>query len=277
MSISNWFVGALLTPQRVTAKQIHEEIYLSGDELLSRLNKQISEYVEVEADQTLSSIDRINMLEKLGFSNHPDMLNFKKHQNTLYEERQLIQEKKNKLMLIEEFNLLYPACKIVHFSDLQSICKKYGLQQAPAKYYQGTLPDKNLKEIHDFFENKPTKFSHIAIRETSRGYRDTSPISFAAWEAKKEYAKAVIGDYRKQIYLSDNTITQYSNNLTEEYSLEKRDLQICCLKKDLISSWKEQERLIELLKDDPIVFVRYGDFAIIISAWGAEAEDVAQL
>lgn len=275
MSISNWFVGTLLAPKRVTAKQIHEEIYLLGDELVNRLNTQILEYFEKESD--LFNTNRIKILMDLGFSNHPEVLNSQEEEKKLNQERWLIQKKKNTLVLIEEFNLLYPTCKIVHFSDLQSICKKYGLQQAPVEYYQGTLPDKNLKEIHAFFDRKHTKFSHTAFETTSGREINKIEIPFEQWENKKKYANAVMNDPQQHIRICDLSIKEYFLGTYVEYNLERKNLEICCLQKDLINSWQQMEKLKELIKEDPIVFVKYKEFAIIISAWGAEAEDVAQL
>lgn len=257
----------------VTAKEIHDEIYFSGDDLVRVLNEQIASYVETEIDSVRA--ERAKTLKDCGFTHHPDFINFEKVKKGIDKERQLIQDKKKDLILIDEFNSMYPDCKIVHIDDLQKICRKYGLQLAPAAYYTGELPDENLKEISKFFEKEPNQFNYQAFQlayVSSYGSREPNEISWKDWEeAKAKY------ESETKRPLEGNSFQQYFNSFTSVHSIEKKQLEICCLSKDLAPNWKHLEQLKELVKKDPIVFVRHGKFAIIISTWGAEAEDVKQL
>lgn len=235
-----------LLQKQVTAKQVHDEIYLSGDELVQVLVKQLADYVETPINSRFE--ERGRMLRNCGFDHHPDLLKFKENQKKIDEEQRLIREKKEALITIEKFYQLYPDYKIVHFDDLEKICRNYGLQIAPAAYYIGDLPDKNLKEISNFFAVPENEFSHVIT------YRNSDyEVPWSNYQRAKRFERDPL------------------------YWVHKRSLQVCCLAKDLKKDWKHLDQLKEQLKDDPIVFVRYNQFAIILSAWGAEAEDVKQL
>lgn len=256
----------------ITAKEIHNEIYLSGDDLVKVLNEQIADYVEIEIDPVRA--ERAKMLKDCGFENHPDLINFEKVKEGIDKERQLIKEKKEDLILIDEFNSMYPDCKIVHADDLQKICKKYGLQLAPVTYYTGELPDKNLKEISKFFNREPNQFSHQAFVSSYTSMRQSNPteISWKSWQAvKKQY------ESETKRSLIGTRFHRNFNSIISMHSIEKKPLEICCLSKDLAPNWQYLKQLKELIKEDPIVFVRHNKFAIIISAWGAEAKDVELL
>jgi hypothetical protein len=267
----------------ITAKQVHDEIYMSGDELLRILKEQTSRQIVENKDLELQK--RYNLLKSCGFMNHKDVISYEAEQKRLNKEKDAIGEKKEDLILIEEFYSTYPNYKIVHYDDLQKICRKYGLQDAPAKYYQGELPDKNLNEIHNFFMLEANKFSHIAMTSRVSGTlqirENGSEISIEEWGRLKSIALDSVRDHNMRIYMNaeETYINDYRDydDRDSRYALFRRELRICCLSKDLVKGWEHQEKLKELLVEDPIVYVRHGKFAIIVSAWGAESEDVRLL
>lgn len=134
-----------------TVEIIHESI----DDAVNRLRKISKQYL-IESEKITKGVEceAIEKLEQLGFSNVRSVMDYK---NKKYEhsskirEQDLLRSKSTAISTdVENYGKIYPYHKFIYYSQLVSICEKYGLVLGSVNFYNGDIPKKNAKEIISF-------------------------------------------------------------------------------------------------------------------------------
>lgn len=134
-----------------TVEIIHDSI----DDAVNRLRKISKEYL-IESEKTVIRVesDEIEKLDQLGFTNVRgvrDYKNKKFESSSKIREKELLRSKSNAISTdVESYGKIYPFHKFIYYSQLISICEKYGLVLGSVNFYNGDIPKKNAKEITNF-------------------------------------------------------------------------------------------------------------------------------
>lgn len=200
----------------ITAEMIHEEFNTACDDLLELINKQDNK----------AALDRVDRLRKLGFVGAAEVA-----QASDLERSRLIME------VIQKYAVTHPTNKVISGEEVARINKKYGLFLRDASGYQGTIPEKNLREIEVF---KPTGFKRV----------DISTI----------WSFSILGHGEAKI---------------EAVPEPEVKFMICCPAKDVKLKHNEKIKKGKIVVQDPIVLseVEHNCY-LIVTAWGPEAKEV---
>lgn len=266
--LSNFWDKVVLEPTITTEElieQIHNEFNTAGDQLL------------LEAQEFLKSIDiketndKAVKLERLGFTNTPELKEKKELQTKSHSAKDLSDK-------LQNYALSYPQYKIINLDKVKEICKKYNLVYGEVSRYKGFVPKKNLEEISNFRlkeEDYKYFYEHRGWDEVIRRYTNKR-----AYDQQQE-------DYGiKHVWVSsavDHSYREvkgrfYGNNLRPEdrIRVEKESFLICAPIKDMdISNMEVKDfQLVKKHIPDPVVLQPLkDDLFIIITAWGDEASD----
>ena len=159
---------------------------------------------------------------------------------------------------------------ILFIEDLDSLCEKYGLVHAPARFFKEDIPEMCLQEIEKFtLWNEDIVFENTDAFTEKEFNNVTQPIYFG-------------GDYLKDLSeqevekLKDGEIVNYDYN-TKMYvgPIRKTGFDVIG-KEEMFDAPAGFEFSNGSLKPspapDPIVIQRVMEGFLVISAWGEEAE-----
>lgn len=251
----------LFKSSKTVIEQIHKEFNNAGDRLLK-------EAKEIIAGITIENEAKATRLNNLGFSSSKEVA---KAETARKEKR----EKEEFAKAMEYFIIKYPKYKFITHDVAIKICEKYNLFIGHVRQYKGFVPEKNLKEIEEFFAQK---------NELSYGYFDNS------WSTEKEVDKSDFDRQEDRIIMSSSIANQNPSSLLYQYNPRsydsnrrsirerKRDMKIAAPIKDMgTEGYKTKGRILEREVPDPVVLVPITknnlQFYCIVTAWGDEASD----
>jgi hypothetical protein len=248
------------------------------------------------------SLQRAEQLISLGFTNAAEVVESKKMKDAAERERNFLElqehnaqeEHANNMYMLAKrkrdadkvlfYKKTYPHLKFISETQLEQLCKKYNLAYAPVSNYIGYVPQKNLDEIaranviaerdaHELrFSITGRYSSESATLEVGKRELEAARMSgFQDWHA-------VFGKRMglKCPFLSDYTVTELNKDKSESLfiaadqslfsykGLEKSDSGFGLFKK---------QKTVVVVNPDPIVFRYVKGGILVISKWGAEAED----
>lgn len=223
-------------------------------EIVNRIHKEFNEAGEIalaEAKMIISQSkveneEKAKRLSYLGFTNTKECKEFREKDETK-------KKAKDVADALAEASQKYPQYKFLTKKSAEKICEKYNLYIGDIHQYMGFVPEKNLKDIENFYNtNNP-----LAILYSYSSY---SGMGRDVEVTKEEYNK-----YRKE----SSAHSGYANE-------SKRYLKIAAPAKDMDThGYKLKGR--EFVKEDPIVMapvkVNNVDLMCVVTAWGDEASD----
>jgi hypothetical protein len=119
---------------------IHNEFNSAGDKLLSEA-KEILQRTKLDNEQ------KAEMLQRHGFTQTKEVAG-------LSEVKQKTSLAKSVSKAINSLSLKFPQYKFITEDAANEICKKYNLVIGGVSQYKGFVPEKNLRQINDFFKTK---------------------------------------------------------------------------------------------------------------------------
>lgn len=257
----------------ITAKQIHADFYSAEERL----------FVEAIGltKGTLVSITKAERLRKIGFGKAKPIKDAEEYHRKRGVSEQLIST-------IEYFRTYYPQYKFITESEVESLCKKYGLLLGEAANFTADMPEKNLQDIErfklrkeDFTDKKLSWFDGVMA---NRWLIDESP-SFVS--SRRRSGNSMLDSdalYAQYLGLALQTPTRYVA-ATDPYAKEtKKDnvekeqpaFKICAPKEDFDTRGYEVVDGHKLVYDPIVlqpVFKNGISGFLIITAWGDEASD----
>lgn len=246
-------------------EEIHETFYTEVDRLLHEAG------IKVAVTSTNPRLqEKGKRLARLGFSGSQEA-KFAESEKTKKWRAQSENSAKDRMIeVINYFNMKYPLYKFITEESVQKICQKYNLIYGPASRYIGTVPDKNLLEMEKFsikdedrcYEEVEEYRGHVM----HKGFISTSAIA----EKQKRKQEEIEMGLMPRISFGDHVYER-----TQECPLE-----IAAPKKDFdtkgmeLKGFKLQPK-VEI--PDPVVlqpvYYKGNKYYLIVTAWGAEAED----
>lgn len=230
-----------------TVEEIHMEFNNAGEELIQRAK-------EIINGPSREAVDKADRLSKLGFSSCKDVV-------STYGKRMEIRKVEEVSKAMEYFYTRYPKYKFVTSEIVNSICAKYNLVLGPSNKYTGDIPEKNLRQIEEFFKEESELNTYYWERHPG-GY-NMHRIDKAHYEARKA---------------ADRTSGPRSafGPLQSVVGKGNQSLKIVAPLKDMNS---EGMKLVnnQLVPKDPVVLcpASYNGsiYYCIVTAWGEEAAD----
>ncbi len=270
-------------------KMIHAEFDTAEDRLLKQANEILATAKESITD--ISEVEKkADRLKKLGFIKTPTVEKASIVEKERNDIEKTISFTEEQAKTIQEYKVKYPYLKFLTESELDIICKKYGLIYAPIENFIKDVPDKNITEIEnatplraeDTAKNEKyiiiKKFWYDCPQEVRnflkgkipyKGYGDnnTSPDEQTMELIARNNGYS--GDYKGYIFKS----------ATIHEVIRDNKLFICAPPSHFDLSNLSQESELGFFKvetreiKDPIVF-RYCRGGIqVLSKWGLEGED----
>lgn len=247
--------------ETLTIEQIHQEWYTAAE----RLSQSFSE-------QKLSTVnEKLNRLRKIGFGITKDNDNL----NDLHD------AERTKGM-IEKYALSYPMNKVISKRDVNKLCLKYNLVYGALNRFMGFVPDKNLKEIENFY-HKDLKTYQVGIeingvmRDAVDYFTEVSAVSAMEELIKSEHLR-ISEEINRRTLGSMYFPRMLDRDFREPKMKMKGSFLIAAPKKDMDISNTEQQGFE--IKDkvhvpDPVVLfpIENGNYFLIVTAWGDEASD----
>lgn len=135
---------AVIERPRVSAAQIHNELFATADDLL----------VDVE-DFSLSAplqSQRIKTLKAMGFTVQQEVVAHEKAVDEFEKEKRRHTQRFNDHKSALRYRLMFPNYKFIGQAGLVRVCAKYGLEIRPTEEFIGTIPDKNVADMARFRE-----------------------------------------------------------------------------------------------------------------------------
>ena len=130
------------TPQRVSAAQIHSELYTEAAvDLLEP-----DEFREVGPVPS----DRVKTLESMGFSEQSEVKEFSLQERAFKDRRRQSEFKREAYGKRMELVFRFPNYKFISVESLQKVTRKYGLVVKPVNKFIGKIPDANVLEMAAF-------------------------------------------------------------------------------------------------------------------------------
>lgn len=129
-------------PKRVSAAQIHAELYAEADVAL----------LEPEAFTEAAPIasERAVTLMEMGFTEQAEVMDLNRQQES-YEKRKAIADRDQKLHNeVMQLVVRFPNYKFLNQGGLKKVTEKYGLQVSSVDNFIGDIPDKNVQEMAGF-------------------------------------------------------------------------------------------------------------------------------
>ena len=204
-------------------------------------------------------------MAKLGFVNTPDAVAHS-HSNQKKNQAEELAKK------IRHYQTFYPNNKFITESGVSAICHKYGLLFGDASNYIGTIPEKNLAEIEQFklLEQDMTKHEHKHWYTNGRH----SFYHFEEFQNQQGSTGLSYVGYGYMLFQNSGHIftKRAENGVT--FTLTKPTFKICAPEKDFNTSGMKVDgyKLVHDIKD-PVVLQPVNGGYLIVSKWGAEAED----
>lgn len=150
---------------RVSAAQIHAELYAEVDTLLAE--------PEGFSEQAPTPSGRVDTLLKMGFLNQPDVSDFMLEDGR-YQGRKLEYDVRRQWYdLARRYAFRYPNYKFITHGSLDKVLGKYGLVNKGVNDFVGTIPDANVADMARFMEQ-------VTIAEEDRVNGDTDNYFIAA-------------------------------------------------------------------------------------------------
>lgn len=234
--------------------EIHNAFNVAGERLLE-------EAKGIIANIRFNNKEKADTLKSFGFSNTKEVIETDK----ALEKKKQQEELANAL---EYHNINYPQYKFITKDMAMGICKKYNLVLGEVSQYTGFVPEKNIKQIAKFYENK----NEI---NTEYSQRYSSMWSRAERISKKEYDDGI--EYEKQ--MRADCIRYSVPRVTDKHFMENKvGLFIAAPLKDMKSEgYTLKDRIFTREIPDPVVLapVKYQSIELycIVTAWGDEASD----
>lgn len=228
-------VAGKILLQDVPKINIIEQIHNEFETASTSLLKEAREILAKEITANLSKAER---LAKIGFHSTTDV----KESNKVIKERTNAEKNADLVLYYAE---TYPDYKFITWNNVKSIAKKYDLILGDAKDFIGFMPERNLTDIENF--NKEY------VLDKDREY-----ISFGMYI-----------DRRKATY---EEFLQHTDHVGHYMQLSQ-DFRIVAPEKDFDTRGKRivDRELVAI--PDPVVLFPIRDGALIITAWGDEAND----
>lgn len=236
-------VTSLVEVQGQSTNELVAEIH---DSFNTASDKALEEAKCILADIQISK--KGELLSELGFTSTKESV-----KNT--EQIKEKQQKENLSKIIQEYSQAYPLYKFITESQVQEICKKYGLVMGDIGRYKGDVPDKNLLEIKAFNDwKKNIRDEHIEVAVYYRDYFDD--LKHTSYR-KSEY-------HNNSYYNSDCNYRVQEEN---QYSICAPIKDMNVKRSELKDGWKLQNI------PDPVVLYPVYNGYLIVSQWGLEAND----
>jgi hypothetical protein len=233
-------------------QEIHNSVLTSSDQCLDEVNKILATAVEKETET-------YEKMASLGFGKVKEIA----------ERKELIEKNKearHKAEIINGYKVKYPHKKFISTEAMDEICEKYKLTLGADQHFNGSMPERSMKEIIDF---KLVKEDEIYYKGTFRlinaglqesdGVIDWVKITEEKFLTETNNGTKLIFNERKR------NQTHYISN--KNYFMIAAPEQMF----DIDGMVKEGNQLKKVVKiDDPICLkvVDYG--YIVVSVWGEE-------
>lgn len=250
----------LFKSNKSVIEKIHNEFNNAGDRLLK-------EAKEIILGITVENEDKARRLNNIGFSSSKEV---EIAEGAKKEKR----EKEEFAKAMEYFIVKYPKYKFITKDIAVKICEKYNLFIGSTRQYKGFVPEKNLKEIEDFFSQK-NELTHGYFDESSR----RREVTKEEYERQEEKISAFVGLGNTSDPLLYLTQAQRNYSSNRRYIYErKRDMEIAAPIKDMDTrGYEVKGRTLLREVPDPVVLVPITknnlEFYCIVTAWGDEASD----
>lgn len=265
-------------------EEIHREFNTASDKALASA-KEILASIDKEA------ISKSNRLSRLGFGKSKDVVETK---------QQLEAEKiaSAKAKIITQYHTAFPLYKFISEEDVMAICRKYNLVCGPVSNFIGDVPEKNIKEIEAFMSSTVQASDYISYEirvgdidfysSSSTLERDAMlaaarkmPAKYVHYNVARSYSRYTMeSDFIK--YCREVANLGYARVSNVDVKTRKcTDLLICAPKKDFDLNDLDQSGSYLVspndvsftVNPDPVVLQRVVDGFLIVTAWGAEAQD----
>lgn len=249
-------------------KQIHDSFYTEVDKLLN-LSK-IKNSLDTDKKDLIKKCERLKVL---GFTNTKEV---KEAESEIERLNYLKKENEDKEKLIEAINYFsfkYPNYKFITEKSVKEICEKYNLVYGEIKYYNGSVPDENLKHMEDFRiceEDECYMFEESIRGLHIRGGSDSENIYVSFEEFKKEQPLTEDFQYTIQKMYRDYAIEKKYKKCSLEIVAPLKDFDMDGMKINGNSISKIEIPDPIVLK--PVIFDNKKHY-LIVTAWGIEAED----
>lgn len=222
----------------ITSSEIHADIEKHADELVTDAKKILDEAKEKDIDNAVR-------VRSLGFFNVESITELAQ----LDKEKQ---EAKKTIDLYNDYENSYPNNIFLTEIAIKRICKKYGLYFANARYFTGTIPQKNIKEIAEFKPNDKDLYYYIHSDDRDE-YGRYIFSGFYNYDEMIEYKKST--DYN--IFKEEEC---YVIAPIEQFNTENKTI----------------ENDYKIIDNDPIVLFQINGGYLVISKWGNE-ESIKEL
>lgn len=243
---------------RRIVKSIHEDFDTASERAVQEARS------IVDKSNRLNSHTELRDLSLLGFKNVKQVADWQKAE--VDKARAL-----ETMRLVEKYSAENPNYKFITVEQVQAICEKYGLLCVPADRFKGGIPEKNMKEITEFYKTNP-KVYYEKDRRTLSGH-----ASFDFSNTNNFYDEQQVNEIRRSV---DRDYSRYRNFYPFPtdlgYSFTKVPTFVCATAQDIIVQNNDKVHgkvFMTQFIEDPIVlhFVKEG--FIIVSKWGPEGND----
>lgn len=230
-------------------EEIHQTFFTEVDRLLEQAK--VLKSTETTKQKLL---DKSTKLLALGFQQTVEIIEAKVEFNRLRAIEKNNEANKEIIEAILYFSNKYPQYKFITEDSVKLICEKYNLIYGDVKFYQGNVPDANLKQMEEF-----------SILDEDRCYCESYKSMFMNSDDKK-----ISYDY----YNSRLKSLRYDSN----YTYTKSALLIAAPISDFNTTNMEiKDHQLKAKVKDPIilcpVFYKEKVYYLIVTAWGKEAND----
>lgn len=253
-----------------TAEVIHKEV--------TKLAKKYAKQCKTPASND-AMVEKNKKLLELGLTSSSTFLTTQQAVDT-----------KNRELCFRFFNENFPGCCIIRDSDFFNLLRKYNLCCGKLDQYTGTIPDENLEEVYearnalqDMDVMVHNQFSNINASGDPTQIILNVFIKENRWKDDKHQE---LYSAQKTLYESVNRFPFYDcidfGVLNQSFSgLTFNFDRVSCKKTELFIAGPIQEfkQLVNIevkearKAEDPFVFQRTPYGIVILSKWGAEADD----
>jgi len=245
-------------------QEIHKSFETAGDKLLAEANEVLRKCGETD-------VEKGKRLAKIGFT--------ATREAKLVNEVMLEEGKAQSIAIaITDYQRRYPLCKIITQKQVDEICKKYNLINAPISRYTGFVPVDKLQPIEQFKlkeQDRPEPLYKVVKWRFDDGQKDEIKL------LKKDIFEASeiggIGSSTTHVR-TDNGHVFIDSYETIDRGAEhvtwapKKDFDLKDLGQKGCAFFKSE--LFKVSAPDPVVLQELkGGYFAIICAWGDEASD----
>ena len=247
---------------KTTTEKIHEEFDTAAEKLvaISQERERIAESTKIPQEET--DYEDGKFLKSMGFSNSvlaKKAAEFETSKNLVTSDKtQNVEIAKKINTVVQKYHTLFPFHKFILYSQVIKICEKYNLYLAPAKFFQGEIPAKNIEEMKNFpWDN---------LKDQKFGLSNSEPvfnqINTTKYNSISNYICAPLNDFNKE------RATTVGREIFEKPQIEK----------EIGLRTFKYERPIKQPKD-PIILVPVTVSPldeigfIVVTKWGIEAND----